>query len=454
MTWETSPGEMVVEMPTSPPVVKRSLKGSFHLNGTFSLMVNRDSDSSITVEDASSFPKSGSFYLEKTEEILTKISEELVVSRTQDSRNNGERVKYDYLSREECVALGDVDIGSTKINNLTLTTGIAAGQSVFGDGIERGTTVVAVNEDSVTLSKPTTKSLIKSEFSFCGNTLYNVSPPLPAPASLNERNLLTLKRQFNEVECQTDGVHGYKVGENIIVSGAPEMEHSINGSYTITEIQGDSALKFKNFGPNTDTLIAESAKVRVERAGLANSGSKVVLVGALSQERTGIRGSYAWDLAAPFVLSSSKAKTLGSIPAGKVVRLLEVSSNSIPDSGGFVIFNYGKSSQEGPVRYLYKPTSTTLAIDPSYVFQKSHSTDSTVTYISTKGPHRMGGSASEYPPYITDPSEARVILQELIKSVKSAGIFVNFLVRYPEQLYATLDVYNKQGLGAGAAFNV
>ena len=53
----------------------------------------------------------------------------------------------------------------------------------------------------------------------------------------------------------------------------------------------------------------------------------------------------------------------------------------------------------------------------------------------------MSAHGTEYPLYITNPSEARFILQNLIRSVKSAGIFVNFLVRYPEQLYATLDVY-------------
>src|SRR5581483_6804307 len=56
MTWETAPGEIEVEMPTSPPVVKRSLKGSIHVNGAFSIMQNRDSDTSLTVADATEFP--------------------------------------------------------------------------------------------------------------------------------------------------------------------------------------------------------------------------------------------------------------------------------------------------------------------------------------------------------------------------------------------------------------
>ncbi len=73
--------------------------------------------------------------------------------------------------------------------------------------------------------------------------------------------------------------------------------------------------------------------------------------------------------------------------------------------------------------------------------------------ISHKGPHIMSVNGAEYAPYLTDPSEARIILEELIKSVKSAGIFINFLIRYPEQLYGILDVYNQQGLGAGMPFS-
>ena len=54
----------------------------------------------------------------------------------------------------------------------------------------------------------------------------------------------------------------------------------------------------------------------------------------------------------------------------------------------------------------------------------------------------MSGIGSEYALYITDPSAVRPVLLELIQKVKSAGIFLNFIVRYPEQFYATLDVYN------------
>jgi hypothetical protein len=159
-----------------------------------------------------------------------------------------------------------------------------------------------------------------------------------------------------------------------------------------------------------------------------------------------------WDLAANFVLSSNKGSTTDIIQAGKIVRLLNLSSNTIPSDGGYLVFDYGRNNQEGPVRFLYKPTDNTIAIDPSYTFKYNHLIGAGVVAINYKGPHVMSGKGTEYSAYITDPSEARAILQELIRSVKSAGIFVNFLVRYPDQLYGTLDIYNQQGLGAGQPF--
>ena len=181
--------------------------------------------------------------------------------------------------------------------------------------------------------------------------------------------------------------------------------------------------------------------VRVERAGLSTSGSKIYLTDAVLNTSSRITGTYVWDTSAPFVLSSNKANLINEIKAGKIVRLMEVDDPSIPDGGGFLIFDYGQETQEGPVRYLYKPTPTTVAIDPSYVFQKNHLAGSAATAINAKGPHVMTGRGLEYAPYITNPSEARLILQELIKSVKSAGIFVQFLIRFPEQIFATLDCY-------------
>ena len=61
--------------------------------------------------------------------------------------------------------------------------------------------------------------------------------------------------------------------------------------------------------------------------------------------------------------------------------------------------------------------------------------------IRRRGGIQFGGLGTERAPYITDPAAAREVLQELMEEIKSVGIFLNFLVRYPTQYYATVDVY-------------
>jgi hypothetical protein len=442
MTWETSPGEITVEMPTSPPVVKRSLKGSIHLNGAFSQMMNRDGNTSLTLVDAYQFPESGTFYLERVDEMLTRmltVSENTIVSRKFNTRLDYEVDRYEYASRLVLSTTGDTTEGVTQITNLASVVGLLPGQQVIMDGVPPYARIINVSGLTANISHPATATAIGQTVKFLGNQLTGITPNLPNLASLNEFTLTSLSRAANVVTGTTVSAHGYSPGDSIIISNTSGGPGFFNGAYTIITASG-STFTYKQVGGNgSATTLGES---RVERVGLSNIGSKVIVTDALDNEITRIIGTYVWDLAAPFVLSSNTAEISDAIQAGKIVRLINTTPNDMATDGGFLIFDYGRANQEGPVRYLYKPTSGTIALDPSYTFKYSHPIGSPIVAISRKGPHQMSNDASEYGPYITDPSEARFILQELIRSVKSAGIFVNFLVRYPEQLYATLDVYS------------
>lgn len=509
MTWETSPGEIVVEMPTSPPVVKRSLQGSYHINGPVGVMASRDSDSAVTLTDASTFPNSGTFYLEEQTEIQTRIktsTENVVIAKQQGGRINYPIQKYEFTSRTVLTTTGDTVEGQNQIINLASTVGLAIGQSIIMDGVPLYATITSIAGPVVTMSFPATKTDSGAAVSFLGNQLMGITPAIPTVASLNEVNLSSLSRSSDVVTGTTSSAHGFLEGEIVIISdnsGIPTFSTTGNTSIgsnqltslasvagigagqlidmsgvpagtTVLSILGSTVTMSANATTaNTGAAVTfnESLNVsailtsasgttftfdligvdgssttpgvaRVERIGMANSGSKVILADAISRDQSRITGAYVWDLAAPFVLSSLKADIQDEIKAGTIVRLLNTSASDIPAEGGFVVFDYGLNTQEGPVRYLYKPTPTTIAIDPSYTFQKNHAIGSAVVSIRTKGPHAMSTVGSEYPPYITDPSQARFILQDLIRSVKSAGIFVNFLIRYPDQLYATLDVYS------------
>jgi len=520
MTWETTSGEVVVEIPTSPPVVKRSLRGSFHTNGVFSQMSNRDSDNSMTLVDAYLFPESGSFVMEESREMLTRMltsSENEIVSKKNQYRLQHPVTVYEFSSRTVLNTTGDILAGTTQITNLASTVGIQIGQQVSMDGVPGYSRVVSISGSTVNISFPASSTILGGQIKFLGNTLNGITPSLPKLASLNEYSLSSITRVSDVVTATTSMPNDYVVGEYTVIYGCdgilvasetgdttnlsntilnlsstsgivPGMlvagpgipigttvvsvgissiiisdfatatsigvnltfSENLNGAYKIESVSG-STFSFTAPGSNGTPLIPGS--VRVERMGLSNSGSKIIVLDAIHSEVSRISGSYVWDKTAPYVLSSSASEITDEIKAGKIVRLLNTTANTMPDSGGYVIFDYGRENQEGPVRYLYKPTDNTLAIDPSYTFQHGHSVGSPVIAISKKGPHAVSTSGKEYSPYITDPSEARFILQDLVKSIKSAGIFVNFLVRYPEQLYGVLDVYNEQNLGAGAPFS-
>lgn len=509
MTWETSPGEVTVEMPTSPPVVKRSLKGSAHLNGQFSQMKNRISDTSIEVTDGYQFPESGTFWLERVDAIVQRIvtpTENQVVTRTGNTRLQYKVDRYEYTSRVSLLSTGDIVEGNSQIINLASVVGLQQGHQIIHPAFPPYTRVTSIAGLIVNTSFPATMSGTNENIKFLGNQLVGISPALPIAAGLNEYTLNSLVRNSNTVTGTTPSPHGYLVGDTVAIAGSsgiqvgattgditsasnvitnvPSMSgvapgiviagpgipvgtviqgntiNTITMSTQATATQAVAAITFSenlNLGgvlvavtPTTFSYIklgtngtaAVAGTSRVERIGLANVGSKIIITDAIPNTVSRITGSYIWDQTATFVLSSNTAVINDAIQAGKIIRLMNTSANDMSSDGGFLIFDYGRNTQEGPVRYLYKPTANTIALDPSYTFKFAHASGSPIVAISRKGPHQMSGKATEYPPYITDPSEARFILQELIRSVKSAGIFVNFLVRYPEQLYATLDVYS------------
>jgi len=84
VAWEVKPGEIVVEMPATPPVVKRALIGSAHLNGTISTTVDRIDDTTLEIDDFDDWPINGAkFILQPIDEIQQHILI-LLVHRNKD----------------------------------------------------------------------------------------------------------------------------------------------------------------------------------------------------------------------------------------------------------------------------------------------------------------------------------------------------------------------------------
>lgn len=369
--WETSPNELSVEFPATASV-DRNIIGGAYINGTTGLMLDRLSDSSLTLEDATDFPTSGKFKLQRVNEIKTRIlttTENTIISVPVNTRLQGiDEILYSYTGKS-------------------------------------------------------------------GNTLTGITPSLPALSSLNEFSISSLSRNGTVATVVTSSPHDYSVGEYAIISGASDT--TFNGSWEISTIVNTTTFQYET------TLAASSATgatARVERMGLANSGSTVLLNSA--QLGTGIEGPHVYDPNSAFVLSSLTATLSTAIQAGKIVPIVSIGANSILNEPGFVIFDYGLTNQEGPVPYLYKPNSTSIAIDPSYTFLHNHSINSNIVMLRQKGNIVLTSDGAQIPFYVTDTSIARITLQQLMLDVKAAGIFINFLIRFPDQLYSVLDPYN------------
>lgn len=373
LVWEVTPGEIIVEMPATPPVVKRSLIGSAHVNGMVEIVTNVSSASSLDIEDGSEWPTSGEFIIQEKNEIQTHIltgSEDTIITKNFNTRFDKAN-RYSFTSRT-------------------------------------------------------------------GNSLGGITPNLPAVSSVLEKSISNIVRTTDIITVSLTSSHDFKVGEVVRIEGVtPDTDGTINGTFIIRSVPNNTVFTYRSLGV---PMATNNGIAMVERIGMANSGSFAYLTSA--QNNTGILGPYMWSATAPYVISSLTSKIQANIKAGNNVRSIEIlAGNNIPDAEGFVIFDFGTEREEGPVRYLYKPTSSSLQLDPAYIFKNNHDVSSSITVIRRRGAHVMSGLGKEYPLYITDPAIARETLQDLIKKVKSVGIFIDFLVRYPEQLYAALDVY-------------
>ena len=511
VTWEITPGEVIVELPATPPVVKRSLRGAMHINGSESPMSAYNSSSSITVADASKFPMAGSFWIQEVDEIQTRYftpTENTLASSTMNGRLQGTPTKYTYTSRLVLATTGDTTAGSNQITNVASVVGLVKDQNVFMPGVPPYALITNIIGNTVFTDFPATETATGVPVQFAGNILTGITPALPPLAFLDENVLTSLVRSGGIVTATTSSPHDYKVGEIVSIYGSSGIatnvatgtiqngldlitgvtpigtiangmlivgsfipaetyvqnvvgttvtmtqnatsnatesitfSENLNGSFVITSVSSNT-FTYEDIG--TDGSATTPGTARVDSIGLSPSGSLIIITDALQNTFTRLNGSYVWDLSAPYVLSENTATTVDSIQAGQTQPLLNLSVNTIPAAGGYVIFDYGLNTQEGPIRYLYAPNNAALVLDPSYIFQFSHGVDSHVISINNKGPHLMSGLGTEFPPYITNPSDVRVTLEKLIQSVASSGIFINFLVRYPEQLYGTIAVYQITG---------
>lgn len=145
---------------------------------------------------------------------------------------------------------------------------------------------------------------------------------------------------------------------------------------------------------------------------------------------------------------TSQRCTLGTaITRGQVYPSIVVDNTSlIKNQSGMLMFDYGISTngkvvQEGPVRYRAVPNSNTILLDPSYVFKHDHSTSCKINVILKPQAYVPRRNGTDLAIYMTSPSSARQIVQNILLSLKAAGVTIKFVIRAPKYKYIIDNPY-------------
>ena len=440
LSWETGVNSLSVEMPVTPPIVNRPLKGGFHINGELISVTAVDSSTSLTVNSIENLPSSGYFVIEPIEAITAKLTggdTDLVLTSTSNGRIISNFTRYHYAGISGNTLTGITpDLPSTSALNELSMSSIVKNNNVItctvNNDFAPGDVVFITNSGGIPILSTTGSLTTGSQTISSIGSLTGVSPGqlitgtgIPSGAKIlqiiNATTILISKA------ATTTASQGIVFSEDV------------NGPFQVITANSSSFTIYQNGTNGTNNT--SPGNVSKEYLQLAPSGFRILVTTANSADTTGIKGPYIWQSDAPFTLSADTSTTSTNIVAGKSYKLLQLESNSIPEGPGYLIFDYGQSNQEGPVKYLYKATENVVVLDPSYTFQQFHSAGASVVRISKMGPHIPTGHGKEYPPYVTNPPDARQRLQDLISAVTSAGIFIDFIIRYPNQLYGTLSVY-------------
>lgn len=146
-------------------------------------------------------------------------------------------------------------------------------------------------------------------------------------------------------------------------------------------------------------------------------------------------GSYIYDpqgVYYKFLPSTIGTKSVSQIFKGESGVIISTSSVSgFNPSGGYLVFDYGTSKIEGPLKYI-TVSGNQIVIDPAYTFTKSHLSGSTIREVKQLKAVSPSENGKQFQPFLTGTSSARDSFFEILKSIISAGVFVKEDVLYPE----------------------
>jgi len=146
---------------------------------------------------------------------------------------------------------------------------------------------------------------------------------------------------------------------------------------------------------------------------------------------TNYPGSFIPDATRAFTLRKERG-TLGQIinVSSQIPTLIMSDASGIPDTPGFLAFNFGFPNEEVLIKYFGRPNNSTILLDPSHVFAFDHAIGEAVNVVST--PYfKPRTSGDDYSVYIVGVEAARLLAQKIIESIAAAGVVIEWTVLTP-----------------------
>jgi hypothetical protein len=212
-------------------------------------------------------------------------------------------------------------------------------------------------------------------------------------------------------------------------------------------IQQDQRVAIYEIRPN-EVLIEIPAIVPALRRTLKGSHhlhEDSTLEAAIPPKNGKWQGSFVWDPNATqqsFTVSQQSANSEEAITKGNVYTKITVDSTAnFTNLSGSLVFGWGLTDQEEPVKFRGVPNSKTILLDPSYVFQKDHDIGTPINVLVDQKAYKPRRVGTDLAFYLTSPSDAREVVQGILESLAAAGVIVNFVILAPTYKYLIDNPY-------------
>lgn len=277
-------------------------------------------------------------------------------------------------------------------------------------------------------------------------TLSGLSQPIAAIGTQLKLGVAPLASSSGTqtITVTTIAPHGMNTGEIVnfadFIGFAGITDVQLNGNWTVNTII-DQVTFTVNVGGSASSTATNSPELNKGHI-TTTHGSKVEITNI--QQGTGYVGSYIYDpLHAPYTISGVQAKTQQSLLVGAFAGSIQLDDSSVFTSdSGEVVISYGRADEEGPIRYIAVPSTGSIFLDPAYRFKKSHPSGVAINLLSSRAGTQVTPNGSDFPVYVVDTVGPRNTLEVLIQDAAAAGVFINFVVVLPHNVYNAFGLYS------------